>query len=116
MGRFFTAEGITAVHLGDLGHQLGEEQVRAIGPCDVLMLPVGGTYTLDPMEAKMVTYALQPRVVIPMHYRRGEMGFDVLRTVEEFTDLYPPSMVRNYPVCSIAVDADTPAHVAVLRL
>jgi len=114
--RRFKAEGVTVVHLGDLGHQLSDKQVRDIGPCDVLLLPVGGTYTLDPMEAKAVVYALQPAVVIPMHYRRGDMGFEVLRTVEEFTDLFPPSLVKEYRVPYMEVSKDTPAQVAVLRI
>lgn len=114
--RAFTAEGITVVHLGDLGHQLSAKQVEKIGKCDILLLPIGGTYTLDPMQAKAVVYALQPTVVIPMHYHKEEMGFEVLRTVEEFTDLFPPSLVKNYPVCSLTVDGDTPAQIAVLRV
>lgn len=40
--RCFTAEGLAVVHLGDLGHQLTREQAEAIGPCDVLLVPVGG--------------------------------------------------------------------------
>lgn len=114
--RTFAAEGVTVVHLGDLGHQLSAKQVEKIGKCDVLLLPIGGTYTVDPMEAKAVVYALQPTVVIPMHYRKGEMGFEVLRTIDEFTDLFPPSLVKNHPVCSLTVDQDTPAQIAVLRV
>ena len=114
--RSFTAEGVNVVHLGDLGHQLSAKQVEKIGKCDVLLLPIGGTYTLDPMEAKAVVYALQPTVVIPMHYRKGEIGFEVLRTVDEFTDLFPPSLVKNYPVGTLPVDQDTPAQIAVLRV
>lgn len=83
-----TAEGVTVAHLGDLGHALSTEQVEAIGKCDVLLLPVGGTYTLDCREAKKVADAVAPRVICPMHCRRGEMGFEVLQTVEEFTAQY----------------------------
>ena len=74
------ADGLKFVHLGDLGHELTEEQVKAIGPVDVLMVPVGGIYTLNGEEAKKVVRQLQPRLfVIPMHY-----GTKV------YTDLLPP--------------------------
>ena len=83
-----TADGITVVHLGDLGHLLSAEQIAAIGTCDVLLIPIGGTYTLDIAQAKQVAEQLRPRVIVPMHYRRGEMGFEVLQTVEEFAAQY----------------------------
>ncbi len=116
MIRSFTAEGITVVHLGDLGHSLSREQVDAIGKCDVLLLPVGGTYTVDPLGARAVVDAVGPRIAIPMHYRRGEMGFEVLHTVEDFTALYPAELVKEYDGNCLAVDADTPDHIALLRV
>ena len=64
----FAAEGVRVCHLGDLGHLLSEEQVKAIGRVDVLLVPVGGTYTLDAAEAGAVVGQLQPCITIPMHY------------------------------------------------
>jgi len=61
--------GVRFVHLGDLGHLLTPEQVKAIGPVDVLFIPVGGFFTIDGDEAKQVVAELHPRVVIPMHYK-----------------------------------------------
>lgn len=92
--RALTAEGITVVHLGDLGHTLSAEQVAQIGKCDVLLIPVGGTYTLDIAGAKQVAEQINPRVIVPMHYRRGEMGFEVLQTVEEFAAQYDAQSVH----------------------
>jgi len=114
--RRFKAEGLTVVHLGDLGHQLSDKQVEAIGPCDVLLVPVGGTYTLDPMEAKAVVYALQPRVVIPMHYRSGDKGLEALCDVEEFTGLFPPALVKKHRLPTMEVTEETEAQVAVLTV
>lgn len=94
--RALTAEGITVVHLGDLGHPLSAEQLAQIGKCDVLLIPVGGTYTLDIAGAKQVVEQVDPRVIVPMHYRRGEMGFEVLQTVEEFAAQYDAQSV-HYP-------------------
>lgn len=55
--RRFAAEGLSVVHLGDLGCQLTAEQVRALRPCDALLVPVGGFYTIDAQGAKAVAEA-----------------------------------------------------------
>ncbi len=65
----FEANGLRIVHLGDLGHQLSADQVAAIGPVDILMIPVGGLYTIDAAGATKVVDALKPKAVIPMHYK-----------------------------------------------
>lgn len=113
--RRFAAEGTRVVHAGDLGHQLSAGQLEAIGPCDVLLLPVGGTYTVDARTAKAVADALNPRVVVPMHYRKGSMGFDVLTTLEDFTSQYPPDLVRTYPGNTLTAAPGMERQVAVLQ-
>ena len=80
-----TAEGLTVCHLGDLGHELSPEQVKAIGPVDVLLVPVGGVYTINGETARRVVAAVKPRrFVVPMHY--GLPGYDDLLPVDEFLD------------------------------
>jgi L-ascorbate metabolism protein UlaG (beta-lactamase superfamily) len=74
------ADGMVFCHLGDLGHELSEEQVKAIGPVDVLMIPVGGIYTINGETAKKVVAQLKPKLfIVPMHY-----GTTV------YTDVLPP--------------------------
>lgn len=109
-----TAEGITVVHLGDLGHPLTDAQLAAIVPCDVLLLPVGGTYTLDPREAKAVMEQVRPRVTVPMHYRDGERGYEVLEPVEAFLSQFPPELVRRYESSTLPLTKDMPRQIAVL--
>lgn len=113
--RTFTAGGITAVHLGDLGHPLSRSQVADIGPCDVLLIPVGGYYTIDAPTAKAAADAIGANVVVPMHYRSGPVGFDVLGTLEDFTGLYPPELVKRYGN-TLAVEKGIPRQVAALTL
>lgn len=62
-------DGIRICHLGDLGHLLTQEQANAIGMVDVLLLPVGGVFTIGPEEAMKVARFLDPSYVIPMHYK-----------------------------------------------
>ena len=73
----FRLEGISVCHLGDLGHLLEDEQIRAIGPVDILLVPVGGTYTIDYRQAVDLIGQLEPKLVIPMHYKTPAMGFDI---------------------------------------
>lgn len=73
----FRLEGISVCHLGDLGHLLEDEQIRAIGPVDILLVPVGGTYTIDYRQAVDLIGQLEPKLVIPMHYKTPALGFDI---------------------------------------
>jgi L-ascorbate metabolism protein UlaG (beta-lactamase superfamily) len=63
------AEELTLCHLGDLGHKLETNVIEELGDIDVLFIPVGGVMTLDPKEAAELVKQLEPRLVIPMHYR-----------------------------------------------
>lgn len=70
-------DGIRVVHLGDLGHDLSRRQLDAIGRIDVLLVPVGGTYTIDAAGARRLVEATSPRVVIPMHYKTPVVGIPI---------------------------------------
>lgn len=63
-----TIDGIRVCHLGDLGHKLTDAQLDAIGDVDVLLIPVGGTYTITSKLAAEVVAQLEPLIVVPMHY------------------------------------------------
>ncbi|HEV3083747.1 MAG TPA: MBL fold metallo-hydrolase [Gemmataceae bacterium] len=77
--------GLRIVHLGDLGHLLSDKMVKEIGDVDVLMIPVGGIYTINGSEAKKVVAQLKPRqYILPMHY--GTKVFDDVLPPDEFLD------------------------------
>ncbi len=80
-----TIDGVHLVHLGDLGHSLTESQVEDIGPVDVLMVPVGGVFTIGPQVAASVVENLDPSIVIPMHYRT-EKHSDVFKELSTLSD------------------------------
>ncbi|MDD3364375.1 MAG: MBL fold metallo-hydrolase [Syntrophomonas sp.] len=82
-----SADGINLVHLGDLGQLLSAGQVQEIGEVDILLLPIGGRYTIDAGEASQIVSLLQPRVVIPMHFGTPHLSFK-LAPLEEFTARY----------------------------
>lgn len=105
-------DGIRVAHMGDIGCMLGELALEKLHGVDVLLLPVGGHYTVDAKAAKEIAGKIEPRAVIPMHYRGEGFGFDVLGTVEDFTELYPQHTVL--PSGSVTVTAKAPEGVLVL--
>lgn len=82
------ADGFRLAHLGDLGHVLTEQQLAAMGRIDALLVPIGGFYTIDARQAKEICDRLQPRIIFPMHYRKGDMGFDLIAEPDEFLELF----------------------------
>ncbi len=79
---------IKVCHLGDLGHDLSKELIKNIGEVDVLMIPVGGFFTINSAEAIKVISNINPKVVIPMHYGTDAsrpVFEDYLAPVDEFT-------------------------------
>jgi len=65
----FDLGSVCIVHLGDLSHKLTPEQIKAFGKVDVVMIPIGGTFTMPPDTAREVLQQLKPKIAIPMHYR-----------------------------------------------
>jgi L-ascorbate metabolism protein UlaG (beta-lactamase superfamily) len=99
-------DGLHIVHLGDLGHELTAEQIKRIGPVDVLMIPVGGVYTINGSEAKKVVEQLKPRqYIIPMHY--GTKVFDELLPVDEFLEDQDKANIKNYDATNkLVIESD----------
>ena len=71
------ADDMRICHLGDLGHLLDDKTVDEIGPVDILLIPVGGTYTIDAETAVKVAAQLHPRLIIPMHYKTPVIDFPI---------------------------------------
>jgi L-ascorbate metabolism protein UlaG (beta-lactamase superfamily) len=77
--------GMRIAHLGDLGHLLTDDQLSALGSVDVVLIPVGGTFTLDAREATRVVDQLHPRLlVIPMHFKTEAVTIQELAEVDPF--------------------------------
>lgn len=89
----FEIDGVRICHCGDLGHVPTPEQVRAIGDVHVLMVPVGGTYTIDYKGALEVVKVLNPLVTIPMHYYTHELKFP-LEKADNFIEAAGGEKVR----------------------
>jgi L-ascorbate metabolism protein UlaG (beta-lactamase superfamily) len=68
---------VRLAHLGDLGHTLDAPTIAAIGRVDVLLVPVGGFFTIDHAQAAEVVESLDPRIVIPVHYKTPKVDFPI---------------------------------------
>ena len=106
--------GIRVAHLGDLGHDLDDDEIEALGALDAVLIPIGGTYTLDCQQASDLADRLQVKAVIPMHYRRDDMGFDVLQTLQEFLVLRPG--YQELPGNTLELTHDMPETTIVLNI
>ena len=98
-------------HMGDIGCDLTEEQLQELKGVDVLLIPVGGFFTINAKQAKEMADAIGAKVVIPMHYRGKGFGYKVIGTVDAFTKL-----CENVKTCgdTIEVTDETEPQTAVL--
>lgn len=109
-------DNLSVVHLGDLGCMLTDEQFEAIGTPDVLMIPIGGFYTIDAEQAKVIADRAKAKLIIPMHYRSYQFGFDVLGTMGQFLELYhKDKLIRYYESDQIEIDKDTREQIAIFN-
>jgi len=79
----FEVDGVMVCHLGDLGHKLTGAQAAEVGRVDVLLVPVGGFYTIDAGLAGQTCDMLSPRVIIPMHYKTEKCDLPIAK-LDEF--------------------------------
>ena len=86
---------------------LTAEQLEAIGRVDGILVPIGGTYTVDAAGAKQVCDAISPKWVVPMHYRHGSFGFPVLTEVEDFLSLWPAEQVTRLERAELEITGST---------
>jgi len=94
------SEDMRLAHLGDLGHILTDEQIREIGKVDILLTPVGGSFSLNGDEAAKVVKQLEPKIVIPMHYKTPELKLD-LEGTDKFCDnlgICPQEPVNQFSI------------------
>ena len=101
-------------HMGDLGCMPESEQMERLAGLDALLIPVGGFFTIDALQAKELTQKLMPVVVVPMHYRSEDSGFAVLATVEDYVKLCDD--VIYYPGNELEISKNIKKQTAVLKL
>ena len=87
-------DGWRIAHFGDIGCALTADQKIMLQNLDLALIPVGGYYTIDGLQAAELVKELSPRTVIPMHYTGDTYGFDEIARVETFTALFDENDIR----------------------
>lgn len=91
----FRMDGLDICHLGDIGEDCNSDFLEMILPVSVLLIPVGGTYTIDAAQAKEYVDRIMPEIVIPMHYKTKSCDLDIGR-VDDFTKLFDDEDVEEF--------------------
>lgn len=98
-------DNFTICHLGDLGHKLTEEDISCIGHIDILLIPVGGIYTIDGIVAASICTEINPSIIIPMHFKTPLLSFD-LDSVNKFLN----NMGNVETLSTYTLTLDSPIH------
>lgn len=96
----FESEGLSVLHCGDLGVVPEESFLETIGEVDILLVPVGGIFTIDAEEAFQLVKKVEPAIVIPMHYNSNKLdqkNFGKLTAVSEFTKKFGLDSLPSIP-------------------
>ncbi len=114
----FSFGALRAAHMGDVGCVPGADALELLRGCDLLLIPVGGFYTIDAREAFSLVESIRPRAVVPMHYRSDGQGFGyrVIGEVEPFLSLFPADRVTRLVGPSFSLTETLPTGVAVPHL
>ena len=102
-------DGARVLHLGDLGHDLSDEEIAAFGSVDALLIPVGGVYTINALQAAALAKRIGARVTVPMHYKTPRLAFE-LGGAEPFL----AAMGGEYAECAALDPLSPPDKVAVM--
>lgn len=88
----FEMDGVSFVHLGDLGQELADGEIASLGRVDVLFIPVGGVFTINSAAARRLVERIRPKVAIPMHFQYGGLSITI-SPVETFLEGIPEESV-----------------------
>ena len=108
------AHDMRIVHLGDLGCGLTPQQIDQLRNIDVLMIPIGGFYTINAAQALEIVSQIAPRIVIPMHYRSDTFGYAEIGRLDDYTAYCKDIVIHGND--TIMVDKNTKSQTAVLAL
>lgn len=102
----FSIDGFRVCHLGDLGHTLDKDLIDMIGNLDVLFIPVGGSYTLDGIEAAKLCNNLNSHFIIPMHFNTSVLTFPLEGTENFVTKMKSGVRLHNSSLILNSIDSN----------
>ncbi len=99
-----SSDGLKIAHFGDIGCALTDEQIRVLKGLDIAFVPVGGHYTIDAKTCKKMVEEIEPKCTILMHYREGEIGYDVLSSIDDVLRVFPETKRLDSSIISFSKD------------
>lgn len=111
----FDFDGVTVVHLGDIGQAPSQRQIEELEQVDIMLVPVGGGNTLNAAQATELVSLIEPRIVIPMHYSQAKLGLD-LEPVDRFVNEMGVSEVKEQESLKVSSAASLPEETEVVVL
>ena len=100
----YEMDNLTVCHFGDLGEEVSPLLLEKIGRIDVLLIPVGGKYTIDDQQAKVYVDAIAPKVIIPMHFKPSDGQLDILG-VEPFLAQFSRDIIQRRGANALEIQA-----------
>lgn len=110
----FSFGGLRVIHMGDTGSVPGEEIMGRLRGADLMLIPIGGFFTIDTAEALEIVRSASPRCVVPMHYKTEEFGFGILASPEAFVNGYDGN-VTHLDNSAFELSADAPVGLLLPR-
>jgi L-ascorbate metabolism protein UlaG (beta-lactamase superfamily) len=114
----FTLDGVSVLHPGDIGAMPSDAELKALRPVDLLLLPVGGVYTLPPTEALELADALGAQWVVPMHYRNAFVDLN-MEPLDTFLALWPDDCdvfgSESEPIAELDLDSNPASGLYLMR-
>lgn len=95
-------DGYKIAHLGDIGTSLNQNQVEKLQNVDILLIPVGGIYTIDSKQAIEIVDLLKPKLIIPMHYKTDKLKFELGR-LNEFLKYFHEDRIEYLDTCEVEI-------------
>ncbi|MFO7815011.1 MAG: MBL fold metallo-hydrolase [Halanaerobiales bacterium] len=96
-------DGMKVSHLGDLGHSLDSSQIEKLKDTDILLLPVGGHFTIDADQAYQIVKELDPKVVVPMHFKTDILDLPI-KGVDKFLDNFSSEKIEKVNNCELEIN------------
>lgn len=109
----FSFGGLRVAHMGDTGCIPAPEILEKLKGVDLMLIPVGGAFTVGADEAWEIVEKTGPKAVVPMHYRGRDFGFGVLATLDDFAGRFPAADVRES--AELTLTGEGPRGLVVLR-
>jgi len=114
--RIFDDGQYRIAHMGDIGCPPTPDQKDLLKDIDVMLMPVGGFFTMEPADVHALVQELTPRMLVPMHYSGKDFGYEVIAPLDKYLSLCGNETVTRLDTSTLTLPADETEGIVVLRV